>query len=218
MTADTLITDPALHSVLTAATRAREQSLALLDFLAAQHHDTPADSELDAQLALSKQQKLLHAHLARLRGLNRHAILSVRATKHETAEARQEIDSLHLQLQNLYYEQRHLRGEIAGCEGYEHRFKHLPLIPFEDFLAQHPEQSTSSGHDLMLARMADERAARQQLEEERLGLVKRKEALVRETTAKKEELGRLDAEMEKWLAGQEGVRRVFEARGKRVAG
>ena len=31
----------------------------------------------------------------------------------------QEIDALHLQLQNLYYEQRHLRGEIAGCEDYE---------------------------------------------------------------------------------------------------
>jgi hypothetical protein len=51
--------------------------------------------------------------------LNRKAILGVRSTKQETGEARQEIDALHLQLQNLYYEQRHLRGEIAGCEDYE---------------------------------------------------------------------------------------------------
>nr|GFD57658.1 hypothetical protein [Tanacetum cinerariifolium] len=42
-----------------------------------------------------------------------------RRTKQETSEARQEIDELHLQLQNLYYEQRHLRGEIRGCEEYK---------------------------------------------------------------------------------------------------
>ena len=81
---------------------------------------SPSDeAQPEQQLAASKQQKVLHAHLAQLRGLNKKAILSTRTTKQETSEARQEIDSLHLQLQNLYYEQRHLRGEIAGCEGYE---------------------------------------------------------------------------------------------------
>ena len=122
MTTDDLITDQMLLSVMDAAARSRQQSLAILDLLAQYHarEDAPmGESELDEQLALSKQQKLLNAHLAQLRGLNRKAVLSVRTTKQETAEARQEIDSLHLQLQNLYYEQRHLRGEITGCEGYE---------------------------------------------------------------------------------------------------
>lgn len=123
MTTDDLITDPALLSVLQAAAHARQQSLAILDLLDQYHsrEESPTDeSMLDDQLALSKQQKVLNAHLAQLRGLNRKAILGVRTTKQETAEARQEIDSLHLQLQNLYYEQRHLRGEIAGCEDYEY--------------------------------------------------------------------------------------------------
>jgi hypothetical protein len=56
----------------------------------------------------------------RLRGQNRDAIFRVRDTKQSTAEARQEIDRLHLQLQNLYYEQKHLTGEIAACEAYEY--------------------------------------------------------------------------------------------------
>jgi len=123
MTTDELTADPMLMSVMEAAARARQQSLAILDLLAQYHarEDPPqGESELEEQIALSKQQKLLNAHLAHLRGLNRKAVLSVRTTKLETAEARQEIDSLHLQLQNLYYEQRHLRGEIAGCEGYEY--------------------------------------------------------------------------------------------------
>lgn len=117
-----LVTDDSLQSVLAAADLARTQSLAILDLLDAHHaSSTSTDSDSDAQqLALSTQQKKLTAYLAQLRGLNRKAVLGVRSTKQETGEARQEIDALHLQLQNLYYEQRHLRGEIAGCEDYEY--------------------------------------------------------------------------------------------------
>ena len=74
---------------------------------------------IEAQYELSKQQKILYSHLSQLRGLNRNALIKVRSTKQRTAEARQEIDRLHLQLQNLYYEERHLRGEITACESYE---------------------------------------------------------------------------------------------------
>lgn len=74
---------------------------------------------LESQADVSREQKALHSHLGQLRGLNRNAILQVRNTKQETSEARQEIDRLHLQLQNLYYEERHLKGEIATCENYE---------------------------------------------------------------------------------------------------
>jgi THO complex subunit 5 len=51
----------------------------------------------------------------------------------------------------------------------------------------------------------------------RQGLVKRKEALVKETNAKKDELAKLDAEMEKWVAGQEVVSKLFDARDKKMA-
>lgn len=119
MATESLITDPALVSVLQSAAQARQQSLAILDLLEEYHARDAQEESLEDQLALSKQQKILNAHLAQLRGLNRNAIMGVRSTKQATAEARQEIDSLHLQLQNLYYEQRHLRGEITGCENYE---------------------------------------------------------------------------------------------------
>ena len=121
MTATDLIHSPPLTSVLTTCTATREQCLSLISLL--ESHSSPRSqqnsSSVEAQLEFSKQQKLLNAHLAQLRGLNRNAILEVRRTKQETAEARQEIDRLLLQLQNLYYEERHLRGEIAACESYE---------------------------------------------------------------------------------------------------
>lgn len=69
-----------------------------------------------------------------------------------------------------------------------------------------------------MARIADEHAARQTLEQQKQALVKRKEALVKETNAKKDELGKLDGELEKWIGGQEGVRKIFEARERKMAG
>lgn len=90
-----------------------------MDLVEANTITTGQKPAVEVQLELSKQQKTLYAYLAQLRGLNRNAITKVRNTKQTTAEARQEIDRLHLQLQNLYYEERHLRGEIAACESYE---------------------------------------------------------------------------------------------------
>ena len=208
MTSDELITDPLLLSVLNSAAQARQQSLAILDLID-DFHASSQDSPEASVLELSKQQKVLNTHLAHLRGLNRKAILGVRSTKQETAEARQEIDSLHLELQNLYYEQRHLRGEIAACEGYQHTYETIHMISAEEFLALHPEHVESNEHDLTVARIQDEHAQRLALEGQRQTLLKRKEALVKETTAKKEELAKLDTEMEKWVNGQDGVRRMF---------
>ena len=119
MTVGDIVVDSFLQSVLDASTKTRKQCIALLDQAESTTvgpRDTPPP---DLELELSKQQKLLYSHLAQLRGLNRNAVLAVRHTKHATAEARSEIDRLHLQLQNLYYEQRHLCGEINACESYE---------------------------------------------------------------------------------------------------
>ena len=91
------------------------------------------------------------------------------------------------------------------------------MVPVEEFLERRPEMRGAGEHEVTIARIEDERVARQGLEDVRLRLVKRKEALVKETAAKREELGRLDVEVEKWLGGQEGVRKMFEARGKAVA-
>ncbi|KAF2481057.1 Fms-interacting protein-domain-containing protein [Neohortaea acidophila] len=212
MTAEDSITDPLLLSVLQAAAEARNQSLAILALINDHHASPSPEPPTDNTLQhISKQQKLLHTHLVRLRGLNRQATLAVRTTKQATAEARHEIDTLHLELQNLYYEQRHLRGEIAACESYSHPHEQISLIDVEDFLTLHPEFRSASEHDVTVARIRDEHAQRVALEEQRLALVRRKEALVKETAGKKEELARLDGEMEKWVHGQEAVRKLLEA-------
>ena len=120
MTADGPVTDPLLVTVLDTSRAAREQAVVLIDRIqealdAAGNGPLP----LEAQSEISKQQKLLNTNIAQLRGLHRSAHFKARETKGQTAEARHEVDVLHLQLQNLYYEQRHLEGEIAACESFE---------------------------------------------------------------------------------------------------
>ena len=112
-----IITDPKLAQVLNASRDTHQLAIKLVDHIAAnQTTGTIAD---DVASDTSRQQKLLITNLAQLRGLHRAAHFGARQTKQETAGARQEVDRLHLQLQNLYYEQRHLQGEIAACESYE---------------------------------------------------------------------------------------------------
>lgn len=112
-----IVQDPQLRSVLQAADRACEQCIAILDLI--QANRDPKALSPTYEKDLSTQQKLLYSHLAVVRGLNRKALLNARKTKQETTDARQEVDKLHLQLQNLYYEQRHFRGEITVCKNYE---------------------------------------------------------------------------------------------------
>ena len=114
---DGIVTDPKVLAVLDASHDARDQALSLVDAIAAAGPLENAPAETQAEV--SKQQKLLITNFAKLRGLHRNAYLGSRHTKQETAGARLEVDRLHLQLQNLYYEQRHLQGEIAACESYE---------------------------------------------------------------------------------------------------
>lgn len=120
MTIETIVTDAALRSFLQTSQNAREQALALADRLAATSSPNSPPLTTEQQIELSKEQKLLNTNLSYLRGLHRSAYMGARVTKTQTAEARQEVDVRHLQLQNLYYEQAHLQGEIASCEGYEY--------------------------------------------------------------------------------------------------
>ena len=119
MTSGNIVQDPFLQSVLAASTDARRKCMELIDLAERSAITSLQTLHNDTKIHLSQQQRLLNSDLASLRDASRESIFEVRMTKQSTSEARQEVDRLHLQLQNLYYEERHLRGEIAACESYE---------------------------------------------------------------------------------------------------
>jgi len=210
MAAETLITDPALVALLETSKAAHEQAQALISRII--EENTAAGSgplSLEALTEISKQQKLLTANIAQLRGQVRAAHFRARDIKSKTAEGGQEVDLLHLQLQNLYYEQRHLEGEIAACESFEHTYQALPLIPVEEFLVLHPEHADDDENDLMVARINHERAEREKLEQQRLELQKRKQKLIAENKKRREDLANLDKDLETFIDAAKPIQELF---------
>ena len=178
------IHDALLQQVLATAQRTRDHCDEMLRFID-QHKQQSPETNQDDLVLLAKYQKSLTAYLSVLRGQHRSAVYSVRESKSSTAAAKAEIDSLHLQLQNLFYEQRHLRGEIQACEDYPHSYERLSLVPAEEFVEQHQDLAETQEHDLMIARIKDEHEQRRRLEKERLSLVKKKTDLAKQNQKQK---------------------------------
>ncbi|KFY40100.1 hypothetical protein V495_05623 [Pseudogymnoascus sp. VKM F-4514 (FW-929)] len=208
MAIETVVTDPSLKAVLTASREARQQAIDLLTLTSSP--TTAALPPATAAVQISKQQKLLNGYLAQLRGLQRQATFGARDTKAQTAEARQEVDRLHLQLQNLYYEQRHLQGEIAACEAYNHTYLELPLIPESEFLALFPAHVGASEEALMAARIEHEHAEREALEQQRQGLLKMKQGLIADNKRRKEDLASLDKQLENFIDAAKPIQKTLE--------
>lgn len=74
------------------------------------------DDEIQQQIA-TDQKKLSNLKIM-LRGFNREMYLENRSVKTATSEAKAQVDNLYLNLQNLKYEQQHLRSEIQDCRNY----------------------------------------------------------------------------------------------------
>jgi THO complex subunit 5 len=199
MAVEELITDTTLQPLLHTSQATLGQALAVLSWL--EEHAVTTTPSLELKLELAQQQKIMNAYLAKVRGQHRQAAFGARATKQETAEARQEVDRLLLQLQNLYYEQRHLMGEIGACEDYDHAYTHLPLHSLDEYLAMFPEQAELSEQELMPLRIEHEKQEREKMEQERLELVRVKEALLKENTRKKDELKKMDEKLEAMIDG-----------------
>ena len=202
------VNDPFLQSIVQASDSLRDQTLALLELVNEQHATSQGEGR-EATLTPDtiKHQKVIASGVAKLRNQNRHLAHLVRDTKATTSISRAEVDRLHLGLQNLYYEERHLVGEIAGCEEYIHPYTQLPLISREDFLTKYPEWESRVNEEgeengergLMRARILEEKRGREELLAERTELAKRKQELVKENSKRKEDLGNLDKQLEAFI-------------------
>ncbi|KAL8922928.1 MAG: hypothetical protein Q9208_004890 [Pyrenodesmia sp. 3 TL-2023] len=210
MTTDEIVQDPFLQSVLESSAQARQKCMELIDLAERSAISSSQDLPRDTKLDLSRQQRVLNTELASLRDASRESIFEVRMTKQSTSEARQEVDRLHLQLQNLYYEERHLRGEISACESYDHQYQQLPLIPTSDFLEIQPEHSDDDEKSLMFARINHELAERETLEQRRQGLLKLKQGLIADNKKRKDDLASLDKDLETFIDAARPIQKIFE--------
>ncbi|EGX50439.1 hypothetical protein AOL_s00076g203 [Orbilia oligospora ATCC 24927] len=204
------ITEQDLQECLQALQNTREICLQIVSQDRARATTTNSSQKPPSPEDRLKSQKQLFAAISRLRSLHRTAYMTVRQTKQTTSEARQEQDRLHLQLQNLYYQQRHLRGEIDACLDFQHTYEDIPLVDQADYLARHPEHEDMDPHELMKLRLADERAVREELETQRKQLITKKQALIAENKKRKEDLASLDEHLKKFIESSKPIQETFK--------
>ena len=73
------------------------------------------------------------------------------------------------------------------------------MIPLEDFLMKQTEHAEDDEKTLMFARINHELAEREALEQQRQGLLKKKQTLMAENKKRKDDLASLDQDLEKFI-------------------
>lgn len=69
----------------------------------------------------------------------------------------------------------------------------------EQFLAEHPEHANADEIALTIARIEHEHSVRSALEEQRQGLLKKKQSLIADNKKRKDDLANLDKDLEKFI-------------------
>lgn len=63
----------------------------------------------------------------------------VRDSRERTVEARQGVDGVTLQLQNLLYEVAHLKKDVRRCLDFQSADQEIDLVPVDQFYVEAPE-------------------------------------------------------------------------------
>lgn len=80
-----------------------------------------------------------------------------------------------------------------------YKYLQLPLISVEEFLELHPELADADGVALTIARIDHEHAEREALEQQRQGLLKKKQGLIADNKKRKDDLASLDMQLEAFI-------------------
>uniref|UniRef100_H3DEQ7 THO complex 5 n=1 Tax=Tetraodon nigroviridis TaxID=99883 RepID=H3DEQ7_TETNG len=132
-----------------------------------------------------------------LKKLNRLAHIRLKRGRDQTHEAKQRVDGLHLQLQNLLYEVLHLQKEISKCLEFKSKHEEIDLVPEEEFYQEappdisRPSLTKSDSHQLTLARLDWELEQRKRLAEKYKDSLASKEKIQKSIEVKKEHLSSL---------------------------
>lgn len=129
-----------------------------------------------------------------LKKLNRLAHMRLKRGRDQTHEAKQRVDVLHLQLQNLLYEVLHLQKEISKCLEFKSKHEEIDLVTEDEFYKEAPQDiskphlTKNDAHQLTLARLDWELEQRKRLAVKYKELQATKEKIQKTIEVKKEHL------------------------------
>ncbi|XP_046648108.1 THO complex subunit 5 homolog [Daphnia pulicaria] len=129
-----------------------------------------------------------------LKKLNRIDKLRLKKARDTTHDAKQRVDTFHLQLENLLYEVFHLKKEVDKCLEFKSKDEDIELVPVEEFYQEAPssiskmELTKSNQHKLTLARLEWEFEQRKRLSEQCRSLEQNREKASSEISQKQKQL------------------------------
>jgi THO complex subunit 5 len=88
---------------------------------------------------------------------------------------------------------------------HSHTYRQLPLIAVEEFFELYPEYRDADEVALTIARIDHEHAEREALEQQRQGLLKRKQGLIADNKRRKDDLASLDKQLEAFIDVSLGI-------------
>jgi len=142
---------------------------------------------------------------ARLKAINRNSSSMLSTFKSQSHKLRNHVDQIHLDLQNLIYERRHLEKEIKKCQEFESEYQNISIHSLEEYFERNPEDKRDEpdsidAHELMIKRLKFELSERKRFEAEKKELLQKKLKLSKENDEKKSKLDELEKQLDRFVA------------------
>ncbi|XP_061841797.1 THO complex subunit 5 homolog [Nerophis lumbriciformis] len=157
-------------------------------------HELKANGAKEGSAEVERRRLQSCIHFLTLKKLNRLAHMRLKKGRDQTHEAKQKVDVLHLQLQNLLYEVMHLQKEISKCLEFKSKHEEIDLVTEEEFYQDAPQEisrpqlTKNDPHQLTLARLDWELEQRKRLAEQYKESQATKEKIQKSIEVKKEHL------------------------------
>ncbi|ORY74805.1 Fms-interacting protein-domain-containing protein [Protomyces lactucae-debilis] len=150
--------------------------------------------------------------LTLLRRCNRQAHLDARTMKQQTAAHKSRLDQLQLDLQGLYYQQRHLRQAVARCKEAPHSYAEIQCQSDDILFAAQPAlaELDQQSREVMEARLRFELETRAALEGERKELGVQKQALMTENRQRRQDLAALERQLDAFVESAETLSQTLQ--------
>lgn len=171
-----------------------KESCESLATLMAEIQELKAKGAKEGSSEVEKRRMQSCIHFMNLKKLNRLAHMRLKRGRDQTYEAKQKVDVLHLQLQNLLYEVMHLQKEISKCLEFKSKHEEIDLVSEEVFYSEappeisRPQLSKNDQHQLTLARLDWELEQRKRLAEKYKESLATKDKIQKSIEVKKEHL------------------------------
>ncbi|XP_016358495.1 THO complex subunit 5 homolog isoform X1 [Sinocyclocheilus anshuiensis] len=174
-----------------------KDTCAALAKLMAEIQELKAGGAKVGSVEIEERRTQCSVHFITLKKLNRLAHMRLKKGRDQTHEAKQRVDVLHLQLQNLLYEVMHLQKEIGKCLEFRSQHEEIELVSEEEFFQEAPAEisrphvTRDDQHQLTLARLDWELEQRKRLAEQYKMSLARKEKIQKAIEQKREYLSSL---------------------------